>query len=280
MKVLVTGGAGFIGSHLAERFDADVVDNLSTGTTDNLDKQERLIATSILDVDVKEYDVVIHAGMPSTSAFYTRDPQPYMKSIEEMAHILDAQAVIYVSTSSVYSIPGIFSPVSNYATFKAYLEEWGRKNASGKFIVVRPFSIFGEREQSKGKFANVLTQMIWAKLNDEPFIIYGSGVQTRDFTHVENVCNAIDILLRNIDKADRRVFDIATGVSHTFNEVAQMVGCEVEYNQAPYPESYIKYQCAKIVPLRKMGYKPITLSQQLVKKVEKYYEEVRNWPKK
>jgi len=253
-KVLVTGGAGFIGSHVADSFvDSDfevvVIDNLSSGRLENIkhnmDKKDfRLAKVDIRDYDsvkklVKDVDAVFHeAAVVSVTRsvenpFLTNDV-----NVTGTLNLLKASVdsgvkrFVYASSSSVYgetkTLPkheGLApQPISPYAVSKMAAERYClvfHEVYGLETVCLRYFNVYGPR-QKYGPYSGVISIFINRLLNDEPPIIFGDGEQTRDFTHVQNVVQASKLAL-NKSGAVGEVFNIAAGVATTVNELASML---------------------------------------------------------
>lgn len=253
-KVLVTGGAGFIGSHVVDSFvnsdfEVIVIDDLSTGRLENIrhnmDKEDfRLVKVDIRDYDsvkrlVKDVDAVFHeAAVVSVvrsveNPFLTNDV-----NVTGTLNLLKASVdsgvkrFVYASSSSVYgetkTLPKheglVLLPISPYAVSKMAAERYClvfHEVYGLETVCLRYFNVYGPR-QIYGPYSGVISIFINRLLNDEPPIIYGDGKQTRDFTHVQDVVQASTLAL-NKRGAVGEVFNIAMGVATTVNELASML---------------------------------------------------------
>ena len=230
-KVLITGGAGFIGSNLinymnthSPAWDIQVLDDLSTGLSANLDgSQCDLVVGSILDSNlldeiVADVDHVIHLAAIGSVPRSISSPRPtHEANITGTLNVLEAAKqnsvghVIVASSSSVYgSNPNLprsefdwTRPLSPYAVSKlateayanAYASSYGMKTAAFRF-----FNVFGPRQRSDHPYAAVIPKFVSAALANTPLTIHGDGTQTRDFTFVESVCDAIHTTIsQNLD---------------------------------------------------------------------------------
>lgn len=220
-RCLVTGAAGFIGSHLAERLVAlghsvRVVDNLSTGNEANLassaDEIEFLRA-DLCDIDVCRravagIDVVFHvAALPSVPRSIKDPWASHAANVNATMRLLEAcieakvARIVYSSSSSVYGdtpvLPKTESaeplPRSPYAASKLAGEQYVLAFARAGLIegvALRYFNVFGPRQSPRSAYAAVVPSFFQAALEGRPAVLYGDGEQTRDFTYVENVVDA------------------------------------------------------------------------------------------
>lgn len=238
MKVLITGIAGFVGSNLARRLQAEGhelfgFDNFSTGKRENLAGLNVRMVESVFDVAKPE--VIFHLGLPSSTPIYRNDRQKVTEAIKvsidvfELAKITKSH-IVYASSSSIYNgneapyKEGMPVHITDYYTEARYLVERLAKLYSEFYGVTsvgtRFFSIYGRGERGKGPYANIITQfMDLIKAGKSPEI-YGDGSQTRDFTYVDDVVDAL-ILASKHKKTD--VFNVGTGASHSFNDVIDIL---------------------------------------------------------
>ncbi|HEX6548671.1 MAG TPA: NAD-dependent epimerase/dehydratase family protein, partial [Candidatus Dormibacteraeota bacterium] len=263
MKVAVTGGAGFIGSHLTTRLLRDghevkVIDNLSTGRRQNLahlDGEVEILEGDIadqefLDRSLRGLEVVFHvAALPSVPRSWT-DPLSSLRSNAYGTSVVGRAAVrnsvgtvVYSSSSSVYGDqPGDCrsedmapAPISPYAYSKLLGEEVLLAHAAGgdlNAVALRYFNVFGPRQDPNSPYSAVIPLFITAALRGEPVTIYGDGTQSRDFTYVDNVVEGNLLALAGRPTEGEAVFNIACGVSITLLElvaaISRIAGREVE----------------------------------------------------
>jgi len=242
MEVLVTGGAGFIGSNLVESLvergvKVTVLDDLSTGSKENLEEVYDQIGfiqascSEIPSLDFEGLDLIFHLGIPSSSPMYEDNESKVTTAIRDFVKILKYarkydSTVVFASSSSVYGglIPphsedDPIRPLTHYTETRFLMERMARVQAEKydlDIVPLRLFSVYGSDER-KGEYANVITQMI---ANDE-FEIYGDGTQTRDFIHIDDVVNCFMKAAKLSEGFE--IINVGTGVETSFNEVAEIV---------------------------------------------------------
>jgi len=252
LKYVVTGGAGFIGSHIAEslskKHEVIILDNLFTGKRENIEslldeKTIECVEGSITDSSLlhdvfQNADGIFHqAAIPSVPRSIDNPAATNEANITGTLHVLIAakdcgvKKVVYASSSSVYgdtpTLPKVESmtpnPKSPYAVSKlageyycrVFSEVYGLDTVS-----LRYFNVFGPRQDPKSEYAAVIPKFITRILDGTPPIIYGDGEQTRDFTYVKNVVQAN---IRAMESDARGVFNIACGECISLNDLASII---------------------------------------------------------
>lgn len=291
-KVVVTGGAGFIGSHLCDKLvelghEVVVIDNFSSGRRDNLAKSVSkgnvrtidgdVCDTAMLEQALRGSRVVFHlAAMPNVQRS-VEDPVYASKvNVEGTVKVLSAamrclvEKVIYASTSSVYG-GGDGSPMREdmlphpetpYAASKLAGEAFCssfNKSYGLQTVCLRYFSVYGSRQSTKqgtesGR-APAVASFLEHVLNHKSPTVYGDGAQTRDFTHVSDIVLATLLAMR---KSMTGVYNVATGrsisVTELLNSIRIVTGVRVEPVYASAQAIDVKYNLADIAKIRQQGY--------------------------
>jgi len=253
-RMLVTGGAGFIGSHLVTRllkegFEVVVLDNLSTGSLENLkpcleNKNFRFVKGSIIDEQamreaLKDVEAVFHLAAITSVPYSVEYPDITREvNVDGTRRLLEGclstgvERFIYVSSCAVYGEPEYLPideehptrPVSPYAESKLEGERLCmevQKAYGLKTTIVRPFNVYGPRMKG-GRYGGVIACFIERLRSNRPPIIYGDGTQTRDFLHVWDIINALMLTL-NSQKAIGEIFNVASGVATSIGQLAKLV---------------------------------------------------------
>ena len=252
-KFLVTGGAGFIGSHIVERLVKDkhyvrILDNFSSGKMLNLKAIESkvdLIKADICSKAVclkatKNIDFVLHQAALRSVPKSMHEPHEYNRvNIDGTLNMLEAakknkvKRFVFASSSSVYGEVDVFpeketfipSPISPYALSKLTAEHYC-KIFSLHFglptIVLRYFNVFGPRQSLDDEYAVVIPKFINCLLNNQQPPIFGNGKQSRDFTYVQNVVEA-NLLAARSKKINFCIFNIANGKDTTVLDLVHIL---------------------------------------------------------
>jgi len=253
-KYLVTGGAGFIGSNLVRALlernrEVVVIDNLSTGSKENLPEGVPLFVGSYkrhLATLPDDLSGIYHLGIPSSTPIYREDRCWMFEALEDFIYILEFARerelrVVFASSSSLYNgnpVPwGEDMPIQ-VTDFYTEVRYWIERLSTLYFdfhqvesFGLRLFSVYGKREEFKGQFANLITQLIWAKRDGDTFQIYGDGNQARDFTYVDDVVRAF--MLAMVTPEEHGFYNIGNGKAYSINEVIQKIGANIEYIDNP-----------------------------------------------
>jgi len=290
-KALVTGGAGFIGSHIAHRLlelghQVVVLDNFSTGRRENLAHIAKDV--QIIEGDVRDPAKVAEATAGCTLVFHEAAIVSVPYSVEHpeesndvnirgTMHVLQAarkagaKRVVFASSAAIYgeepTLPKVESmlpePLSPYGiekiTGEHYLATW-----SGLFgvetVALRYFNVFGPRQDPRSPYSGVISIFVDRILAGKPITFFGDGGQTRDFVYVANVVDA-NVLAATRDGVSGRRFNVACGQRTTLLELADMIGRAadkpVEKAFADPRAGDIRHSVADIAPARaELGYEP------------------------
>jgi nucleoside-diphosphate-sugar epimerase len=265
MRYLVTGGAGFIGSHLVEHLVAAgeevvVLDDLSAGRRENLAAvwgKIRFLEGSVTHRDtcrrvMEGVDCVLHQAAATSVQRSVEEPLAvHDVNTTGTLHILLAardagvRRVVLAGSTSAYGdsakLPNcedhVTRPLSPYAAAKlaaeAYCQAWGATYGL-ETVVLRYFNIFGPRQDPNSQYAAVVPKFITAALRAQPPVIYGDGRQTRDFVYVANVVHANILASRAPGvRASGQVFNVGSGQSVSVNELWTRIAALADVNLAP-----------------------------------------------
>lgn len=286
-KTIVTGGLGFIGSHLVEALLTDnevtVVDNQATGRLENVshltDKGLHIIKGDIIDLPLSSifagYDYVFHqAALPSVPRSVKDPLASNDANITGTLKVLiaavkaDIEKVVFASSSSVYGdtteLPKreemCINPLSPYAVTKATGELYCRvfQEIFGlRSISLRYFNVFGPRQDPQSQYAAVIPTFINAMLRDVAPIVYGDGEQSRDFTFVRHI---VEANIRACESAETGTFNIACGRSISINDLVshinEIVGKDLKPTYAAPRPGDVRHSLADVSKARSFGYAP------------------------
>ncbi|MGC9104746.1 MAG: SDR family NAD(P)-dependent oxidoreductase [Candidatus Methanodesulfokora sp.] len=246
LRILVTGGAGFLGSHLVRALikaghSVRVLDNLSTGSLENIrDLPLEFIRGDIRDYDtveaaVKNVDVIFHLAALIDVTESIEKPLDYLEvNVKGTLNVARASrgvsAVIFSSSCAVYGEPEFIpisedhklSPKSPYAASKASGEAYiiSYSNLNGyRPVILRLFNVYGPKQTKS--YAGVISEFIRRALREEPPMIYGDGEQTRDFIHVEDVVDAMIRAMR--EERARGIYNIGSGKATKIKDLAYLI---------------------------------------------------------
>ena len=301
---LVTGGAGFIGSHLVDKlisegFTVTVLDNFSTGRPDNLkhlknNPRLKLVETDICDFDgiagyFKNIDYVFHLAALADIVPSIVNPAGYFRAnvdgtfcVAQACRQHGVKKIIYSASSSCYGIPDIcptpetadIRPQYPYALTK-YLGEqlvlhWGQVYKI-PVVSLRIFNAYGPRSRTSGTYGAVFGVFLAQKLKHQPFTVVGDGRQTRDFVFVTDVANAFFMAANSA--CQQEVMNIGSGGTYSVNRLIELLKGEVVYiPKRPGEPDCTFADTAKIRKL--LGWVPQVSFEQ---GVEKVLEEINYW---
>jgi UDP-N-acetylglucosamine 4-epimerase len=286
MKILVTGGAGFIGCNLVQRLLATegitavrVLDNLATGSAKNIEPFRADTRFQFIEGDIRSYeaclracegmDLVSHQAALGSVPRSINDPLTTNEvnstgtlNIFTAAKEKGAKRVVYAASSSTYGDhPGlpkqedvIGTPLSPYAVTKYVNELYAKVYASlygMELIGLRYFNVFGPHQNPKGPYAAVIPLFIKAVLNNEPPVINGDGSHSRDFTFVANAVEAnLRALFTTNNEAVNQVYNIACGTETSLSDVFELLksiaGSDLAPKYGPERKGDVKHSLADI----------------------------------
>ncbi len=272
-KVLVTGGAGFIGSHLTQHLvrlgaSVHVLDDLSTGFRSNLSGYDiDFTHGSILDPMAVRNAIhgcshVFHeAAFVSVPDSFKKEAQCLNINVVGTGNVLLAASnegcdrVVFASSAACY---GSNPPVPSKESVKSLAEspyaqsksigEQCMRDSDVDTVSLRYFNVFGERQNPKSQYAAVISAFTDAIMNNRKPIIFGDGTQSRDFTHVDNIVHANLLAASHPNQLEGDVFNVGTGTTLTLLDVLQiMVGHkELEIDFQPTRKGDVTESCADI----------------------------------
>lgn len=248
MNILVTGGAGFIGSNLVDKLidlghDVSIIDNLSTGKLENINKKAKLY---IVDIEEKviskifkigKFDIVYHLAAQIDVQKSILDPA-YDADVNIIGTInvvnncanYGVKKIVYSSSAAIYGEPKYLpidekhesKPISYYGMSKYIGEEYIKlhsKNSNLDYTILRYANVYGPRQDPKGE-GGVVSIFLGKLLNNENINIFGDGNATRDFIYVEDIVYANISAMNN---GAESVFNIGTGVYTSVNKLADIM---------------------------------------------------------
>jgi UDP-glucose 4-epimerase len=279
-RVLITGGAGFIGSHIADQVLAAgaarvvIVDDFVRGRVENLQDALATGCVDLIDGDIRDAELVDRLVAESDIIFHqaalriTQCAEEPERAIETMVngshHVIDAavrhnvKKVLAASSASVYGEPSYLpmdeahpfnnrtlygaAKIADEQVLRAYAEMYGLR-----YVALRPFNVYGPRMDIHGVYTEVMIRWLERLSRGEPPVIFGDGLQTMDFVYVEDVARAY--LLAAVSDVTDDVFNVGTGVETSLREL-----CRVLCDETGHPEMEPVFQ-----PVRKVN--PVTRRQ-------------------
>ncbi len=303
-RFLVTGGAGFIGSHLVaalvqggEASYVRVLDNFATGFRENLTpvaERVQVIEGDLPDFDtvcraVRDIEVIYHeAALPSVARSVEHPLDSNNSNITGTLNLLTAardarvRRVVLASSSSVYgnapTLPKEESmtpaPLSPYAVTKLTGELYARVFAQLyglETICLRYFNVFGPRQDPTTQYAGAIAKFMTCALRGDPYPVFGDGEQSRDFTFVENVVHA-NLLAAKAQIQSHALVNIAYGERATLNQIIAILN---ELTGQTLPTHYFPARAGDVRPRAILGYAPQVALREELEKTLKWYQQAQ-----
>jgi len=264
-KAIITGGAGFIGSHLVDKLinqgvEVIIIDNLSTGKKENLNPKALFVDINLSTINIKKLhwqlfpmkvfknvDVVFHLAATPQVQYSIDNPTDNnnlhsLINTLELSKKIEAKRFVFSSSSAVYGNPKITpisethptNPLSPYALHKLVGEQYCKLYSDVynlDTVCLRYFNVYGDRMPNKGAYRSVISIFKEQYNKNQPLNIVNDGEQKRDFIHVNDIIQA-NILVANLTKKHKGdIFNVGTGQAYTVNKIADMFGGNKNYGE-------------------------------------------------
>ncbi|HAX61806.1 MAG TPA: LPS biosynthesis protein WbpP [Elusimicrobia bacterium] len=306
--VLVTGGAGFIGSSIADEllkrnYRVRIIDNFCTGRIENI--KHILGKIELVKGDIRDEKLVGRIMRGVGFVFHEAALRSVPRSIDDPGSTNDVNITgtlnlliaaknakvkrfIYASSSSVYGDTKELpkkelqkpQPISPYAVSKLTGEYYCQvfsKTYGLETVSLRYFNVFGPRQDPESKYAVVVPIFIYCGLKNKPFEVHSDGKQSRDFTYIDNVVNA-NILAMTAKNVSGKILNVACNDKHSILEIAynvgKVLGIKPKFIFGPKRAGDVRHTLADITLAKKfLGYKPLVNFEDGMKKTVEYFRE-------
>ncbi len=303
MKILVTGGAGFIGSHLVDRlieeeYKVVVIDNLSTGKKENLNPKADFYNLDICDFEkikpiFQDIDYVFHLAAIPRVPISVEDPVGTSKAnilgtvnVFKAASDNKIKRVVFASSSSVYGnqkelplretmMPG---PISPYALQKLVGEQFANlftQLYNTPIISLRYFNVFGPRTDLDSDYSLVIGKFLKQKSQNKPLTIFGDGEQTRGFCYVDDVVEADIKAMKKEKLKGGEVINIGSEKSFSVNFLAKLIEGQIQY-LPPRPGDVLHTKADITLAKNLLNWEPKTSFEEGIKKTKEWFENYKN----
>lgn len=302
-KILITGGAGFIGSNASnilsgEGHEVIAFDNLSLGKRSNLASNVTFVQGNVNNPDdlaaIGSVDYIIHLASSSSAPMFVDNLIGSISNnilghmyVLEYARSVKVKKVLFASTSSIYGnnpIPltedQVVVPPNFYSVTKHSQEEASEvyhQVFGTEIIAFRFMSVYGLHEEHKGKFANLASQFIWGMEQGKKPVIYGDGTQTRDLTNVKDIVQAFKLAIKTDKKFGFSVFNVGTSEAVSMNTLIDIInkarGSQIkpQHIENPIKAGYIQSQQGDIGKISKeLGYHPTVTIEEGIREVVEF----------
>ncbi len=297
-KVIVTGGAGFIGSHIVDAlvdrgYDVHVIDTLYVGKKEYVHKKATLHIVDVRDREAlmplfEGARYVFHeAGLPGVQMSIDLPLETNEVNVIGLLNVLEAsrihgvKRVIFAASSSAYGNQEIMpltenlpvTPVSPYGVQKyvgeVYCKIWSRVYGI-ETVSLRYFNVYGPRQSSIGAYASVIARFIDMRAKGEPLTITGDGNQTRDFVHIDDVVRANLVAMTHTAVGSGDVINIGNTTSVSVNHIAELIGGEIVHIEPRLEarDSQASIEKAKTI----LGWEPEVSIEEGIRGLKEFYD--------